>query len=60
MNWTDENQSIIDWTSLDDKEKKRQLFLKQKEMLEIFLEHNAITKEQFEKSYNDLKDKMGM
>ena len=36
------------------------LFLRQKKMLEQFLERNAISKEQFDKILGDLTEKMGM
>lgn len=39
---------------------KIELYLRQKKMLEQFLERNAISKEQFEKSLGDLTEKMGM
>ena len=42
------------------KEKKIQLYLRQKELLDTFLEKGAITKEQYEKSFGDLTEKMGM
>ena len=45
---------------LTPQEKKKQLFLKQKKLLETFLERNAISKAQYEKSLGDLRDKMGM
>lgn len=51
---------IIDWTKLSPEEKKRQLFLNQKKLLDTFLEKNAISKEQYDKSLGDLRDKMGM
>lgn len=51
---------IIDWTKLSPEEKKKQLYLKQKRMLEQFFERNAISKEQFEKSLYDMTQKMGM
>jgi predicted HTH transcriptional regulator len=41
-------------------QKKIDLYLRQKKMLEQFLERNAISKEQFEKSLGDLTEKMGM
>lgn len=41
-------------------EKKIDLFLRQKKTLELFLERNAITKAQFDKSFGDLVEKMGM
>lgn len=40
-------------------EKKKQLFLKQKELLDTFLAHHAITKAQYDKSFGDLTCKMG-
>ena len=42
------------------KEKKMQLYLRQKELLDTFLEKGAITKEQYEESFGDLTEKMGM
>lgn len=36
------------------------LYEKQKETLDKFLERGAITKEQYEKSLNTLKEKMGI
>ena len=47
-------------SELSTEEKKVQLYLKQKRMLETFRERNAISKEQFEKSLADLIAKMGM
>ena len=47
------------WETLTHEEKNRQLFLKQKAMLEQFLSNGAITREQFDKSYGDMKKKMG-
>lgn len=41
-------------------EKKRQLFLNQKQTLDIFLANGAITKAQYDKSLGDLIEKMGM
>ena len=41
-------------------EKKRELFLNQKDTLDKFLERGAITKAQYDKSYGDLEVKMGM
>ena len=41
-------------------EKKKQLFDKQKEMLEQFLKTGAISKEQFDKSLTGLREKMGI
>ena len=52
-------QAII-WSELTAEEKKIQLYLKQKRMLETFRERNAISKEQYEKSLADLTAKVGM
>ena len=41
-------------------EKKKQLFLDQKKLLDTFPEHGAISKAQYEKSLGDLIVKMGM
>ena len=41
-------------------EKKRELFLNQKDTLDKFLERGAITQAQYDKSYGDLVKKMGM
>ena len=40
-------------------EKKRQLFLRQKELLDTFLKTGAISQAQYDKSFGDLKKKMG-
>lgn len=48
-----------EWEGLPYEEKNRHLFLQQTELLKTFLEHHAITQEQYNKSYNDLVDKMG-
>ena len=58
MDSKDLNQ--IEWEKQTPQEKKKQLFLKQKKLLETFLERNAISKAQYEKSLGDLRDKMGM
>ena len=38
---------------------KEELFLRQKQMLDLFLEKKAITRQQYEKSLHDLAEKMG-
>ena len=40
-------------------DKTHKLFLKQKELLDTFLEHNAIDRDQYDKSLRDLMEKMG-
>ena len=54
------NDSQIVWENLNPEEKKKQLFLKQKKTLDLFLERNAISKAQYDKSLGDLVEKMGM
>ena len=56
------NFSIEDtaWDSLSHEEKNRELFRKQKQLLDGFLEHGAITQAQHDKSLHDLREKMGM
>lgn len=49
-----------EWDKLSPEEKRVQLYLKQKKMLEDFLEHGAIPQAQFDKSFGDLTEKMGM
>lgn len=54
------NLNQIEWEKLTPQEKKKQLFLNQKKLLDTFLEKNAISKAQYDKSLGDLRDKMGM
>lgn len=55
----DKNEQI-EWSDLSPEEKNKQLFLKQKHTLDLFLERNAISKKQYDKSLGDLREKMGM
>lgn len=48
------------WTQLSPEEKKRQLYLNQKALLDTFLEKHAITQAQYDKSLGDLRGKMQM
>lgn len=48
------------WEKLTPEEKKKQLFLEQKQTLDLFLERNAISQAQYNKSLGDLIEKMGM
>lgn len=50
----------IEWSSLSPEEKKMQLFLMQKHTLDLFLERNAISQAQYDKSLGDLRLKMGI
>lgn len=54
---SDEENMI--WDRLSHEEKNHQLYLKQKELLDLFLNKGAISKEQYEKSLTDLTLKMG-
>ena len=47
------------WETLSYEEKNRQPFVKQKELLELFLTKKAISREQYEKSLHDLMEKTG-
>ena len=47
------------WAKLSPEEKKKQLFLNQKQTLDLFLERKAISKAQYDKSLGDLREKMG-
>ena len=49
-----------EWETLSPAEKKKQLYIKQKLLLDLFLEKNAISKAQYDKSLGDLTEKMGM
>ncbi|MCQ2446136.1 MAG: hypothetical protein MJ141_04570 [Clostridia bacterium] len=53
-------ENEINWETLSPEEKKIQLFLRQKKLLDTFLERHAITEAQYQKSLGDLRVKMGM
>ena len=48
------------WKEKNPEEKKKDLFLRQKRTLDLFLERGAISRKQYEKSLGDLIEKMGM
>ena len=50
----------VEWETLSPEQKRVQLFMNQKQTLEVFLEHGAISQAQFDKSLGDLTKKMGM
>ena len=52
--------ATVDWERLSAEEKKRQLFEKQKRLLDTFLEHRTISQAQYDKSLGDLRAKMGI
>ena len=47
------------WLSMSHEEKNHCLYLKQKELLDTFLEHGAITRAQHDRSLFDMAVKMG-
>ena len=47
------------WDIMTPAQKKKQLFLNQKELLDKFRERNAISQAQYDKSLGDLREKMG-
>jgi hypothetical protein len=49
----------LSWEKLSRDEKKHELFLRQKETLDLFLARGAISQAQYEKSLHDLTAKMG-
>ena len=56
MDFTHDDQN---WNRLAYEEKKHLLFLKQKAVLDKFMERGAISKAQHDKSLHDLMEKMG-
>ena len=54
------NMVEIDWENLSDEEKKLKLYLRQKDILDKFLERGAISRAQYDKSLGDLTVKMGI
>ena len=54
------NETQTEWEQMTPEEKKKQLFLRQKHTLDLFLERNAISKAQYDKSLGDLIEKMGI
>ena len=50
----------IGWEHLDHEQKQHQLCLKQKDLLDTFLSHHAISQAQYDKSLGDLRVKMGI
>ena len=57
MDYFESEQS--EWEKHTPEQKKKQLYLKQKELLDTFLERNAISRQQYEKSLHDMTEQMG-
>ena len=55
-----EHTQVSGWDGLTSEEKKIQLFLNQKQTLDMFLERGAISQAQYDKSLGDLREKMGV
>ena len=55
-----ENKQENKWASMSYAEKNRELFFKQKRLLDMFQERGAISKAQHDKSLHDLREKMGI
>ena len=55
----DASEEIRRYNQMTAEEKRRDLFDRQKKTLDLFLEHGAISRAQYEKSLGDLKVKMG-
>ena len=57
-----QNENLLtenhEWAALTYEEKNSQLFQRQKQTLDLFLERGAISKAQYDKSLHDLKEKM--
>ncbi len=56
---TEATEEEKEWENLSYEEKNERLFLKEKRLLETFLEKGAISREQYEKSLGDLTVKTG-
>ena len=54
-----ETANNTDWKNLTSEEKRRELYNRQVELLDTFLEHRAISQEQYDKSLHDLSVEMG-
>ena len=54
------NPEKKEWARLSPEEKKQQLFLNQKNTLDLFLERGAISQAQYDKSLGDLREKIGV
>lgn len=59
MSLSDPAENYTAWDNMTHEQKNHQLYLKQKQMLDMFLEHGAISQSQHDKSLHDLTEKMG-
>ena len=59
MGFKDAAESSNGWDNMTHDQKNHRLYLKQKQMLDMFLERGAISQAQHDKSLRDLTVKMG-
>ena len=57
--FTNDSDSQV-WNRLSYEEKNKALYYRQKALLDLFLEKHAISREQHDKSLDDLTEKMGI
>lgn len=58
-NFLTDTQTDAAWSEMTHGQKNHQLFLKQKQLLDRFLETGAISKAQHDQSLHDIIEKMG-
>ena len=56
----DTSEEIRAYNKMTKDEKRRDLFARQKKTLDLFLEHGAISRAQYDQSLGDMKVKMGL
>ena len=54
-----DTKTDVAWLEMTHEQKNHQLFLKQKELLDQFLETDAISQAQHNQSLHDIEEKMG-
>ena len=52
-------EKVAEWENMTQAEKKEEFFRRQKETLDLFLERNAISREEYDHSLTILINKMG-
>ena len=59
MDFTEDQRNVA-WSRLTYEEKNRELYDRQKKLLDLFLEKHAISQQQHDKSLHDLTEKMNI
>lgn len=59
MDFTEDQRNAA-WSRLTYEEKNRELYDRQKKLLDLFLEKHAISQQQHDKSLHDLTEKMNI